>query len=198
MSRPGHERENWWASEGAPDWARRVGFVALALYVGTIWLANYLVANVGLVSVGFGLQAPAGVYCAGAALVLRNVVQRLLGRPISLVAILVGAGLSYWISPALATASAAAFLFSESADFAIYTPLARKGWTVAATCGAIVGAAVDSAIFLQLAFHDLTFWRGQFVGKMEMALVAITVWAMVERLTRRHMALAAEVAQPRS
>lgn len=182
----------------ASEWGRRIGIVALTLYIGTIWLANYLVVHVGLVSVGFGLVAPAGVYCAGAALVLRNVVQRLLGRPVSLLAILVGAGLSYWISPALATASAAAFLFSETADFAVYSPLARKGWTVAATCGAVVGAAVDSAIFLQLAFHDLTFWRGQFVGKMEMALLAIAAWALAERLGARHIALAAEPSQPGS
>jgi queuosine precursor transporter len=177
------------------EWARRIGFAALALYIGTIWLANYLVANVGLVSVGFGLQAPAGVYCAGAALVLRNVVQRLLGRPISLLAILAGAGLSYWVSPSLATASAAAFLFSETSDFAVYSPLTRQGWTIAATCGAIAGAAVDSAIFLQLAFHDLTFWRGQFVGKMEMALVAVAVWALIERLGVRHTLLVADSGQ---
>ena len=182
----------------ASEWGRRIGLVALTLYIGTIWLANYLVANVGLVSVGFGLMAPAGVYCAGAALVLRNVVQRLLGRPVSLLAILVGAGLSYWISPALATASAAAFLFSETADFAVYSPLARNGWTVAATCGAIVGAAVDSAIFLQLAFHDLTFWKGQFVGKMEMALLAIAAWSLAERVGARHIELAAEPGQPGS
>ena len=155
---------NRWAG-GAPRLGARFGAAALALYIGTIWLANYLVVHVGLVSVGFGLEAPAGVYCAGAALVLRNIVQRVLGRPVSLLAILVGAGLSYWISPALATASAAAFLFSETADFVVYTPLSQRGWTVAATCGAIVGAAVDSAIFLQLAFHDLGFWRGHFVGK---------------------------------
>lgn len=158
-----------------------IGAVTLVLYIATIWFANYLVQHYGFVSVGFGLIAPAGVYAAGAALVLRNCVQRTLGRPISVLAILIGAGLSYWISPALATASAAAFLFSETADFLVYTPLSRNGWTVAAFCGSVVGAAVDSAIFLQLAFHDLTFWRGQFVGKMEMALIAILVWALVER-----------------
>ncbi len=95
-------------------WHRVLGLTALALYVGTIWLANYLVEHVGFVSVGFGLQAPAGVYCAGAALVLRNIVQRVMGRPVSVAAIFVGAGLSYWISPSLAFASAAAFLFSET------------------------------------------------------------------------------------
>jgi uncharacterized PurR-regulated membrane protein YhhQ (DUF165 family) len=161
-----------------------LGATALALYVATIWLANYLVQDVGFVSVGFGLQAPAGVYCAGAALVLRNIVQRTMGRPVSVAAILVGAGLSYWISPSLAFASAAAFLFSETADFLVYTPLARRGWTIAASCGAVVGAAIDSLIFLQLAFHDLSFWKGQFVGKLEMALVAIVIWALVERWVR--------------
>jgi queuosine precursor transporter len=160
---------------------RAVGLPALGLYTATIWLANYLVQHVGIVSVGFGLQAPAGVYCAGAALVLRNVVQRLLGRSISMLAILAGAALSYWISPTLATASAAAFLFSETADFLVYTPLTRHGWTIAAIGGSVVGAAVDSAIFLQLAFHDLGFWRGQFVGKLEMALLAVALWWLVER-----------------
>ena len=161
-----------------------LGATALALYIATIWLANYLVQHVGFVSVGFGLQAPAGVYCAGAALVLRNIVQRTMGRPVSVVAILVGSGLSFWISPSLAFASAAAFLFSETADFLVYTPLARRGWTIAATCGAVVGAAIDSLIFLQLAFHDLSFWKGQFVGKLEMALVAIVIWTLVERWVR--------------
>jgi queuosine precursor transporter len=165
-------------------WQRALGATALVLYVGAIRLENYLVEHVGFVSVGFGLQAPAGVYCAGAALVLRNVVQRLMGRPVSVIAIVVGAALSYWISPSLAAASAAAFLFSETADFLVYTPLTRRGWTVASTCGAVVGAAIDSLIFLQLAFHDLSFWKGQFVGKLEMALVAIVVWSLVERWAR--------------
>ena len=168
----------------ATRWQAALGATALVLYVGTIWLANYLVEHVGFVSVGFGLQAPAGVYCAGAALVLRNIVQRLMGRPVSVAAIVVGAGLSYWISPSRAAASAAAFLFSETADFLVYTPLSRRGWTIASTCGAVVGAAIDSLIFLQLAFHDLSFWKGQFVGKLEMALVAIALWALVERWAR--------------
>jgi uncharacterized PurR-regulated membrane protein YhhQ (DUF165 family) len=172
-----HARPN---PTGGTSITRTLGLVALVVYIATIWLANYLVQHVGLVSVGFGLVAPAGVYCAGAALILRNIVQRTLGRSVSVFAIIVGAALSYWISPALATASAAAFLFSETADFLVYTPLARNGWVVSAFCGGVVGAAIDSAIFLQLAFHDLTFWRGQFVGKMEMVVLAIAAWALLE------------------
>ena len=166
-------------------WYRALCLMSLARYVGMIGPANCLAVHFGFFSVGFGLQAPAGVYCAGAALVLRNVVQRVMGRPVSVAAILVGAGLSYGISPSLAFASAAAFLFSEMADFLVYTPLSRRGWTIAATCGAVVGAAIDSLIFLQLAFHDLSFWKGQFIGKLEMALVAIVLWALVERLARQ-------------
>ena len=45
--------------------------------------------------------------------------------------------------------------------------------------------AIDSLIFLQLAFHDLSFCKGQFIGKLEMALVAIVLWALVERLARQ-------------
>jgi uncharacterized PurR-regulated membrane protein YhhQ (DUF165 family) len=173
------------SKEGSVTNRKTAGVATLVVYIATIWLANYLVQHVGIVSVGFGLQAPAGVYCAGAALVLRNIVQRLLGRRASVLAIIGGAALSYSISPALATASAAAFLFSETADFLVYTPLAGNGWTMAATGGAVVGAAIDSAIFLQLAFHDLSFWQGQFVGKLEMALAAVALWSVVERAARR-------------
>lgn len=39
-----------------------------------------------------------------------------------------GAGLSALTAPALAVASAVAFLVAERADFAVYTPLRRRGW----------------------------------------------------------------------
>jgi hypothetical protein len=55
--------------------------------------------QVGPVPVGFGLMAPAGVYAAGVAFTLRDVVQRALGRHAAVLAILAGAGASYLISP---------------------------------------------------------------------------------------------------
>lgn len=42
----------------------------LLAYVGTILAANWLIATFGLVPVGFGLMAPAGVFAAGLALLL--------------------------------------------------------------------------------------------------------------------------------
>src|SRR5829696_9347115 len=96
------------------------GLVAAALYVGTVFAANWAIGRFGIVPVGFGLLAPAGVYFAGLAFTLRDLTHEALGRKAVLGAILVGAACSALISPALALASGTAFLFSELADFAIY------------------------------------------------------------------------------
>jgi len=157
---------------------KKLGVAALVAYVATVWLANYAVQHYGIVSVGFGLVAPAGVYLAGLALGLRDAVQRQLGRPAVIAAILLGAALSWFISPTLATASAAAFLCSEFADFAIYTPLEGRSLIGAVALSNTVGAAIDSALFLWLAFGSLAFFWGQFVAKSYMTLLAVAVVAL--------------------
>jgi hypothetical protein len=143
----------------------RIGWVAALGYVLTIFAANWLIQHVGPVGVGFGLMAPAGVYAAGLAFTLRDVVQVTLGRLATVLAILIGAALSYLVSPAFAVASATAFLFSELADFAVYTPLERRSWLGAVTLSNTVGLLVDSVLFLWLAFGSLAFLPGQLVGK---------------------------------
>ena len=65
-------------------------------------------------------------------------------------------------------------LFSELADFAVYTPL-QVGWLRAVVASNIVGAVVDSALFLWLAFGTLDFITGQVVGKLYMTAAAIVV-----------------------
>jgi uncharacterized PurR-regulated membrane protein YhhQ (DUF165 family) len=69
-------------------------------------------------------------------------------------------------------ASVAAFLLSELADFAVYAPLAKRRLALAVALSGIVGAAVDSAVFLLLAFGSLDFIAGQIVGKIWMSLIA--------------------------
>lgn len=160
---------------------RHIGLVAVLGYIATIFAANWLIQHVGIVSVGFGLTAPAGVYAAGVALTLRDVVQVTLGRIAVVVAILVGAALSFLVSPTFAAASAAAFLLSEFADFAVYTPLERRSWLGAVLLSNSVGLVVDSLLFLWLAFGSLTFLGGQIVGKAEMTLLAIAVLAVGRR-----------------
>ena len=116
---------------------RDEGIVFLVLFALTIPAANWLIGHVGtvcqpagpcLVPVAPGLMAPSGVIMAGAALVLRDLVQRRLGATTSSLAILVGAVLSAMLAPpALVVASAAAFLLSEFADLAVYTPSCGAG-----------------------------------------------------------------------
>src|ERR1039458_9725635 len=60
---------------------------------------------------------------------------------------------------ALVIASAAAFLLSEFADFAVYTPLARRRLVLAVLASSSVGLVVDSIVFLWLGFTALYFVR---------------------------------------
>ena len=158
--------------------SRTAGLLSLAGYIATIFAANWAIERYGLVPVGFGLQAPAGVYFAGLAFTLRDLTQDSLGRGWVVAAIVAGAALSALVSPEFALASGLAFLFSESADFLVYTPLRERGWIRAVTASNIVGLVVDSALFLWLAFNSLEFLPGQIVGKAWMTTLAVAVlWA---------------------
>ncbi len=147
---------------------------ALALYVAAIVGANYLTAHYGLISVLPGLLVTAGTYSAGIALLARDVVQDTAGRLAVLGAIGVGGAISWFMaSPALAVASVAAFLVSELADMAVYTPLRARGWGRAVLASNAVGAVIDTVVFLWLAGFGLTVAgvSGQIVGKVLWASV---------------------------
>jgi queuosine precursor transporter len=162
---------------------RREGFVLLAAFAACIPAANWLIHNVGtvcvpdgpcLIPVGFGLTAPSGVLLVGLALVLRDLVQRRLGLAWAFGAILIGGAISGLIAPkALVIASVTAFLLSELADLMVFTPLQKRGLVVAATVSSIVGLAIDSLIFLYLAFGSLDFIAGQIVGKALMVVATL-------------------------
>lgn len=147
----------------------------IALYIATIPAANWLIGHVGtvcipqgpcLIPVAPGVMAPSGVLMIGAALLLRDLVQRQFGPLVSAGCIVAGAALSFAVaSPALAIASAVAFLLSEFADFAVYTPLARRRFALAIIASCLVGAVVDSSVFLWLAFGSLDHLLGQIIGK---------------------------------
>ncbi len=159
------------------------GLIFLFLFCLTIPAANWLILHVGtscvpngpcVIPVAPGLLAPSGVLMVGAALVLRDLVQRRLGVSIAAAGILIGAVLSGFFAPAaLVVASAVAFLLSEFADLAVYTPLARRRFVVAVVASSIVGLIVDSMVFLWMAFGSLEFLAGQVVGKGWMVLLTI-------------------------
>lgn len=147
----------------------------LVLYILTIVAANWAIVALGLVPVGFGLVAPAGVYAAGLAFTFRDLTQESLGRWATVGAILIGSGVSALVSPQFAWASGIAFLVSELADFAVYTPLRRRSWLWAVGLSNTVGLVVDSGLFLLLAFGSLEFLAGQVVGKLWMTVLAVAM-----------------------
>lgn len=168
------------------DRLRLEGFAYLAGFIACVPAANWLIGNLGTVCIPqgpclipvapFGITAPSGVLMIGLALVLRDLVQRRLGKGWALAAILAGAALSGFVAPpALVIASTAAFLLSELADFAVYTPLQKRGLIRAVILSSLVGLAVDSVAFLYLAFGSLDYLAGQIIGKAWMVLLSIPV-----------------------
>lgn len=154
----------------------------LLLYVATIPLANWTITTFGLVPVGFGLLAPAGVYFAGLAFTLRDLTQDALGKWPTLGAVLGGAALSWFVAdPFVAAASGVAFLVSELADLLVYTPLKERGWLRAVTASNAAGLVVDSALFLFVAFGSLAFLPGQIVGKLWVTLVFVAALWLARR-----------------
>ncbi len=172
--------------------SRVLGWLAFALFLACIPLANWMIGHVGTVCVPNGpclvpvaprLMAPSGVLTVGAALVLRDVVQRCLGLWAGLAAIVLGTGLSALVAPgALVLASGVAFALSELADCAVYTPLQRRRLVLAVVASSCVGLVVDSVAFLALAFGNLDFLAGQVVGKLWAVAIAVPLIRLLRRV----------------
>jgi uncharacterized PurR-regulated membrane protein YhhQ (DUF165 family) len=178
------------------DKRRRVEGVAFLVAFGlTLPVANWMIGHVGtvctadgvcLIPVFPGLMAPSGVLMIGIALVLRDLVQRRLGVAYSAGAVVVGAALSAAVAPpSLVLASGVAFLLSELADLAVYTPLARRRLVTAVVVSSLAGLVVDSVIFLWLAFGSLDFVMGQIAGKAWMVLLSIPFVRYLRRRDER-------------
>ena len=151
-------------------------------FAATIPAANWLIGNFGtecipngpcLVPVGFGLHAPSGVLMIGLALVLRDAVHEAGGVKAALTAIAIGAVISWFVAPpTLVIASVAAFTLAELADLSVYAPLRERRLWLAVVLSGLVGAAIDSAVFLWLAFGSLDFIAGNVLGKAWMSMLA--------------------------
>lgn len=169
---------------------RHIGYACAAAFVATVYAANWLLETYGVVPIGFGLEAPAGVFVAGIAFGLRDALHETLGRRWVAAAIIVGAALSWLVSDgasipggvtSIAVASGVAFLLSEAADAFVYDPLRHRHWPAAITASNLVGAVVDSALFLWLAFGSLDFIAGQIVGKAYMVALALPLVWLIRR-----------------
>jgi uncharacterized PurR-regulated membrane protein YhhQ (DUF165 family) len=144
----------------------------------TVPAANWTLNRYGFVHVpGLG-SVPSGVAWVGLAFVLRDVAQLILGKWAVLIAIAVGALLSWWVStPELASASMAAFAVSEMLDWSVYTPLAQRRFVLAVLASSVAGSCVDSALFLQLAYHSTDgWWRFAIAKSAIVVIVTPAVW----------------------
>ena len=185
----GPSNKQWIAeTDGKTKFAAVIAFL---LYVGVIVGANWMIAHVGKVipgahvlPVGFGLYAPSGVYLAAFAFVARDILQRLTNIKVGLVAILIGAFVSAFVSTtALAFASGATFMISESLDFLIYTPLQTRSFPLAVVIAGLVSDVVDSVVFLTLAHIPLALaLKGQLVGKMWVILLGGVLAGLMRKL----------------
>lgn len=174
---------------------RLEGYLFLGAFAVCIPAANWLIGNAGticvpngpcLIPVAPGVMAPSGVLMIGLALILRDLVQRRLGIAWTVGAIFAGAGLSAGLAPpSLVIASGTAFLLSELADCAVYTPLQRRRLVLAVFASSVVGLVIDSAVFLYLAFGSLDFLTGQVIGKSWMVLLALPFIAWLRNRDQR-------------
>ncbi|WP_372992112.1 VUT family protein [Sulfitobacter sp.] len=129
-----------------------------------------------------GISAPSGVLFVGLAFVLRDLVQRQLGLKWAVIAIAVGALLSGLVSSKdLVFASVLAFAISETFDLLVYTPLQKRNFLIAVLMSGIVGAAVDSVVFVWIAFGSLDYVWGQIIGKLWMTLGAVLIISVSRR-----------------
>lgn len=153
-------------------------YVAMIVFIGLIAAANWMTVQFGLVA---GLFM-AGTFAAGMTFLVRDWLQEAGGRWWVLGAVAAGALASVWLStPALALASGVTFLVSELADFAVYTPLRERSVAWAALASNVVGAAVDSALFLTLAGFPLVQWGPQTLAKVAITLPFVLALAGFRR-----------------
>ena len=169
---------------------KTLAVLAFIIYAGAIVLSNWLITHVGipagpgthLTPVGFGLLAPSGVWAAAISFPARDITQRLGGRWLGVLAILAGAGISYLISsPVIAVASGLTYLCSESADFAVYTPLQKRFFVPAVVTSGCIAAFVDSILFLHLAGlpAGAAAVAGLILGKLWVQLAAgLVTWKL--------------------
>lgn len=165
-------------------YALSLTYVALAVLAN--WLASRYIVHVPFTA----YFAPAGVFCIGAILVLRDWLQQLTSLRYTLALVPLGGAASYligvgagWTSlQRIALASLAAFIASETIEALVFTPLRNRSLTFGVLASGIVGNAIDSWLFLILAFGSTAYFAGNFAGKAEMIAIGVALTFARRRL----------------
>lgn len=156
--------------------SKTVKYLYPSLYVLSIVLANVLIGIFGVIPIGFGLYAPAGVLLAGFCFWFRDEVQEYHGVKHTIIYIMIACVISYAISDQnVAVASAIAFIASELQDTLIYSKLRNKNRLLAILLSNTVGSVVDSVLFLYIAFGNIDYVMGQIVGKSYTTIASMLI-----------------------
>jgi len=138
---------------------RTVKIALVAAYLLVIVTANVLTASYAPLLLG-SLIIPVGSFLIGVTFILRDLVQRAIGRKATYLAIgsamLLSGLTSYGLGDTLwiVFASTVTFLLSETADTEIYTRL-RASLAMRVLYSGLVGSLLDSAIFVVLGLSPL-------------------------------------------
>ena len=159
-------------------------YINTLIYIALVVLVNWAFTVVPLVKLPGGTMWPPVALLVGFVFVARDFAQREVGHYV-LAAMAIGVSISYFMaSPQVAIASAAAFLVSEIADWAVYS-FTRRPLSQRILYSSIVGTPIDSVVFLgMVGFLSLAGAAAMTLSKL---LGAFIVWWLIRRR---------EVAQP--
>ena len=148
------------------------------VYITLIVAVNYGFTVTPLVALPGGEKWPPISLLVGFIFVARDFAQREIGHRV-IIAMLAAGALSYIMAdPFVAAASVAAFLFSEFADWAVYSFTGRS-FADRVLLSSAVGTPLDSVVFLGMIGHlSVTGVIAMTASKM---LGALAVWWMLRR-----------------
>lgn len=169
---------------------KNIVFVA---FLSTIPLANWWLTTFGFYDVPLLGPVASGVVWIGVSFTLRDVLQLYAGKKWIPPALLVGTILSYFVAdPFIAYASGAAFLVSETLNWAVYTPLSEKKFKTAVALSGTVGGIIDSTLFLYIAFGSTTGWWQLALAKTFIVLATVPL----AKEARKHVISRRKLTQP--
>lgn len=155
------------------------GLAFLTIYVATILGVNLGFSFVPMIETPLGLLSPMALV-VGATFVLRDFAQRYAGHYVVL-GMAIGAVLSFMLAdPFVATASLAAFLVAEGADYLLYT-FTKRPFRDRVLLSSAISTPLDTGVFL-LGISGFTW--GTFalmIASKMVAAVIIYVSATKER-----------------
>lgn len=162
------------------------GLAFLAIYVATILGVNLGFSFVPMIETPLGLLSPMALV-VGATFVLRDFAQRYAGHYVVL-GMAIGAVLSFMLAdPFVATASLAAFLVAEGADYLLYT-FTKRPFRDRVLLSSAISTPLDTGVFL-LGISGFTW--GTFALMIASKMVAAVIIYLSATKEREGLAAAA-------